>query len=304
MPWAEKKSDKRKKSRRQEEEEFYSTSQQERLDDLFQKGGEAFSEKHGGREDNFTRTGRKVRIGALVISVILFVGYLIATSEDENASQQSSGETKSVVDSSPTPAAPTVKRGYCVDSTEVTFITEVECGNRPWFRKQARANEEYRRLKSPALVTAKDNAGIQQENAALPLPPNGTIRSFAQGDRPALLKVKASGRYNYLVKMTKPNSTDTVMDLIVHADQKAEMKVPLGTFEIKWAAGQKWYGYERGKRYGPSTKFNKANQVFMFEQTVTKTSTERLTSTTVLEITLFEVVSGNMPSREIPENQF
>ena len=100
MPWAEKKkSDKRKNSGRQEEEEFYSTSQQERLDDLFQKGSEAFSEKHGGREDNFTRTGRKVRVGALVISAILFVGYLITTSEDKGASQSSPSQTKFVADS-------------------------------------------------------------------------------------------------------------------------------------------------------------------------------------------------------------
>ena len=121
MPWAEKKkSDKRKDSGRQEEEEFYSTSQQERLDDLFQKGSEAFSEKHGGREDNFTRTGRKVRVGALVISAILFVGYLIATSEDKGASQSSPSQTKFVADS----PLPNGKAGKLVnfEQTSTEFI--------------------------------------------------------------------------------------------------------------------------------------------------------------------------------------
>ena len=100
MPWAKKNKTKNEsKSDLNEEEEFYSTSQQERLDDLFQKGNEAFTEKHGGRGDNFTRTSRKVRIGALVISVILFIGYLIVTSEDKGASKGSPSQKKFVADS-------------------------------------------------------------------------------------------------------------------------------------------------------------------------------------------------------------
>jgi hypothetical protein len=251
MPWAKKnKTENKSKSDLNEEGKYYSTSEQERLDDLFQKGGEAFAEKDGGREGNFTRTGRKVRVGALVISAILFIGYLIVTSEDKEAPQSSPSQTKFVADS---------------------------------------------------LSPKPDNSGIQHKPKALPLPQNGKIRSFAQ-NRPAVLKVKTASGDHYLVKLTKPGSTDTVVDLFIRAGQAAEIKVPLGTFEIKWATGKEWYGYK--KKFGGSTILKKADELFTFEQTVTQTSSGTRTSTTVLEITLYEVASGNLRTKRIPPDQF
>jgi len=305
MPWANKKTrENQSKASSDSDDYFYSTSQQERIDDLFQTGHEAFGGKKSGESFRFSRIKRRIQRGALVVSAILFVGYLIATNQEENAVVHSPEKKKFVVDSAPTSAVPAARRGYCVDSSGVDFITEAACGNRPWFTTQSRAHEEYHRLKSPAVVTANDSAVAQQQLSAIPLPPNGTSRFFVKEERPALLKVKASGKYHYLVKMTRPNSTDTVVDLIVRAGQQAQIKVPLGTFHIKWATGQTWYGYEKGKRFGPSTDFNKADQLFTFEQEVTETSTGYMTSTTVLEITLFEVISGNMKSKDIPESQF
>ena len=53
MPWAKKnKPENKNKSGVNEEGKYYSTSQQERLNDLFQKGSKPVSEKDGGREDN------------------------------------------------------------------------------------------------------------------------------------------------------------------------------------------------------------------------------------------------------------
>ena len=251
MPWAKKnKPDNKNTSGVNEEGKYYSTSQQERLDDLFQKGSKAVSEKHGRREDNFTRTGRRVRVGALVISATLFVGYLIATSEDKGVSQSSSGQTKSVADN------PSQNQDYSVAKSKP----------------------------KPQL-----------------LPKNGTIRSFAQ-NRPAVLRVKTAGSSHYLVKLTRPGSRDAVVDLFIRAGNSAEMKVPLGTFEIKWATGKEWFGYN--DMFGRSTSLNLADELFTFEQTVTKTSSGTRTSTTVLEITLYAVASGNLRTKRISPDQF
>ena len=244
MPWAKKNKTKNKsKSDLNEEEEFYSTSQQERLDDLFQKGNEAFSEKHGGREGNFKRTSRKVRIGALVISVILLIGYLIVTSEDKGASKGSPSQTKFVAD-------------------------------------------------SPSPKT--DSSGTQYKPKPQPLPKNGTNRSFGQGERPAPLKVNTRGSDHHLIKLTKPGSTEAVMYLFIRAGQSAEMEVPLGIFEIKWATGKEWYGYK--KKFGESTGYGKSNKLVNFEQTATRFKGH--------EITLYPVASGNLSTKTISADEF
>ncbi len=245
MSWAKKKkSDKRTKSGRQKEGEFYSKSQQERLDDLFEKGRGAFSEEQDVNEDNFTGTGRKVRIGALVIGVILFVGYLMSTSEDEGATQSSSSKKE--------------------------FVKQ----NRPLL-------PDMRAVETKSL-------------SPLPLPINGKTRSFAQGERPAPLKVNTKGSDHHLIKLTKPGSTEPVMYLFIRAGQSAEMEVPLGTFEVKWATGKEWYGYK--KKFGESTAYGKANKLINFKQTATRVIGN--------EITLSPVRSGNLPSITISADEF
>ena len=244
MPWAEKKkSDKRKDSGRQEEEEFYSTSQQERLDDLFQTGHEAFGGKQSGESFRFSRIKRRIQKGALVVSAILFVGYLIATSEEKGVTQSSPSQTKFVADS-PLPNS--------------------------------------------------DNSGAQSRPKPQPLPKNGTIRSFAQGQRSAPLKVNTRGSDHYLIKLTRPGSTEAVMYLFIRAGQSAEIKVPLGTFEIKWATGAEWYGYK--KKFGESTAYGKAGKLVSFEQT----STEFIGH----QITLYPVPSGNLSTKTISADEF
>tara|TARA_Y100001934_G_C12360701_1_gene780551 strand:- start:27 stop:782 length:756 start_codon:yes stop_codon:yes gene_type:complete len=251
MPWAKKSKPKdQSKASVSEEGDYYATSQQERSDELFQKGSEAFSEKDSSREDNFTRIGRKVRVGALVISAVLFAGYFIAASEDEEASPSSPGKTKVVADS-------------------------------------PSKNQVYSETQS--------NAKPQ------PLPKNGAIRSVIQ-NRPAVLRVKTAGSDHYLVKLTRPGSRAAVVDLFIRAGHSAEVRVPLGTFEIKWATGKEWFGYN--DLFGRASSLNLADELFTFEQTVTKTSSGTRTSTTVLEITLYGVPSGNLRTKRISPDQF
>ena len=187
----------------------------------------------------------------IIIAAILFLGYLMSTSEDEGATQSSSSKKE--------------------------------------FVKQ-----------NPPLIP--DIGSVKNESESLPLPINGKTHSFAQGKRPAVLKVNTKGGDHHLIKLTKPGSTEAVMYLFIRAGQSAEMKVPLGTFEIKWAAGTKWYGYE--KEFGESTAYGKADKLFKFEQTVTQTSTGYTTSTTHRTITLFPVASGNLSTRSILADQF
>ncbi len=42
-----------------------------------------------------------------------------------------------------------------------------------------------------------------------------------------------------------------------------EIKVPLGSYIVKYAVGEKWYGEKY--LFGPETRYNKADEKFVFE---------------------------------------
>ena len=188
----------------------------------------------------------------IIIAAILFLGYLMSTSEDEGATQSSSSKKE--------------------------FVKQ----NRPLL-------PDMRAVETKSL-------------SPLPLPINGKTRSFAQGERPAPLKVNTKGSDHHLIKLTKPGSTEPVMYLFIRAGQSAEMEVPLGTFEVKWATGKEWYGYK--KKFGESTAYGKADKLFNFEQTITQTSTGYTTTMKGREITLYPVTSGNLSTKTISADEF
>ena len=88
-----------------------------------------------------------------------------------------------------------------------------------------------------------------------PLPAPGIISSVAD-PRLAPLTLQ-SGPKNHYVKLTDEQGRD-VLTVFVSAEQRIDVKVPLGTFTMSWASGHTWYG---------ETRFQRSNQPFEFIQT-------------------------------------
>ena len=55
----------------------------------------------------------------------------------------------------------------------------------------------------------------------------------------------------------------TIMTIFIRGGQSVEVDVPLGSYYLKYAVGEKWYGEKY--HFGPNTNYHKAYDVFTFE---------------------------------------
>jgi len=130
------------------------------------------------------------------------------------------------------------------------------------------------------------------------LPHNGAVNSSLTGERIATLKVNTKGESHYLVKLAPFHSANVGMTIVIHAGESIETKVPLGSYEFRYASGQKWYGYEN--RFGPTTAYYKGEGVMNF----TKERTANGYSILGHEVTLYTVSDGNYQTEAIDEKNF
>ncbi|MEK6200792.1 hypothetical protein [Psychrobacter sp. P11G5] len=123
---------------------------------------------------------------------------------------------------------------------------------------------------------------------------NGTIDLYTNQPRVAPLEIETSGSGYYLVKLVTTGTDDIVMTIFIHAGQSLTTEVPLGSYDIKYASGEKWYGYE--DLFGAETEYSKANSVFYFQDTGYQISG--------YNITLYQVTNGNLSTSEISASEF
>jgi hypothetical protein len=128
----------------------------------------------------------------------------------------------------------------------------------------------------------------------LPLPENGEIRTYTSDTPLAPFEIKSSAEANYLVKLVDAGNGKGVMTIFVRGGNTVNVKVPLGVYEVKYAAGDKWHGY--GSLFGPFTSYSKATTTFFFRQE------ER--QVTGYSITLYKVLNGNLRTEPINASQF
>ncbi len=126
------------------------------------------------------------------------------------------------------------------------------------------------------------------------LPYNGDIQMFSQGNRIAPFEIKTSSGDNYLVKLVSAGTGQPVMTIFVRGGNTVSTAVPLGTYEVKYASGEKWYGAEY--LFGPDTSYSKTSTQLRFEN-----RGEQISGYT---ITLYRVTNGNMRTQSIKPEQF
>lgn len=126
------------------------------------------------------------------------------------------------------------------------------------------------------------------------LPYNGEIQTYTYDDRVAPLKINTSYGSNYVVKLKDYYTKEPVMTIFVRGGSDIETKVPLGNFEITYASGDKWYGYNY--LFGPDTGYSKADEVFSFRNTGYQING--------YTITLYRVSNGNLRTTNINKSDF
>lgn len=116
-------------------------------------------------------------------------------------------------------------------------------------------------------------------------------RPIERGVAPLLIKTKPG--LNYFVKLVAPPDR-IVMTMFIRGGEYFETKVPLGTFEIRYAAGKTWYGEDC--RFGKQTAYSKADRPFQFE--VVDQGYSGYTVELIMQ------TSGNLPVSAISPDQF
>jgi len=84
------------------------------------------------------------------------------------------------------------------------------------------------------------------------------------------------------------------MMIFVRGGESIKTKVPLGEYEITYASGKIWYGYEN--LFGSETHYSKADEKFSFEKIDNKISG--------YTITLYPVIGGTLATEDINKSQF
>lgn len=128
----------------------------------------------------------------------------------------------------------------------------------------------------------------------LQLPSSGTIRRYTANQGVAPLEIKTSVGSNYLVKLEKISTGNNMLDVFIRGGSTIEIKVPLGIYRLKYAAGQTWYGYDH--YFGPATRYSKADSNFRFYD-----DGYRVSGYTV---TLYQVRDGNLSTSRLAAGQF
>ena len=135
---------------------------------------------------------------------------------------------------------------------------------------------------------------IKNKYPTIEMPYSGKTQSFTNESKVAPLTIETSVGSNYLVKIVDYYSKQEVMTVFVRGGDSRKIQVPLGVYEIKYASGEKWYGYQH--LFGDDTSYSKAENSFKFENTG-----YQITGYT---ITLYRVSNGNLRTSHINKSQF
>ncbi|MBW4644860.1 MAG: hypothetical protein KME23_18025 [Goleter apudmare HA4340-LM2] len=129
------------------------------------------------------------------------------------------------------------------------------------------------------------------------LPANGAVKQFWKStSKPILapLKIYIKGNRHYFIKVVNPKLNQSVLTVFIRAGKDVSVKVPIGTYEIKYATGTQWYG--ENNLFGANTLYGQAEKQLVFQVAGNKVRGYRLY--------LYPQVGGNLKTKPINRNQF
>ena len=76
----------------------------------------------------------------------------------------------------------------------------------------------------------------------LPLPNNGTVKYYTNAEPLAPLRIITRSNSNYYIKLENYYSGQIIASIFISAYETVDFDVPLGSYTLKYATGEKWYG--------------------------------------------------------------
>lgn len=128
-----------------------------------------------------------------------------------------------------------------------------------------------------------------------PVPKNGATRLFHKRPAVAPLEILTrAGSGHYYVKLGDWHNKRDIMTVFVREGQRASVKVPLGSYEIRYAVGKNWFGPKF--LFGPDTICSRAKEQFNFRR-----QGDRIRGYTV---ELFLQPQGNLKTQRMSKEDF
>jgi hypothetical protein len=150
---------------------------------------------------------------------------------------------------------------------------------------------------NPETFSARQPARAFTE-PLIPLPATGRIRSLWRSSPETVLAplrvVTATGSPNYYVKVVDWETHAARLVLFVRSGQTLSVRVPVGVYELRYAAGEKWYGEEY--LFGPETAYRRADEQFDF-----RAEGEKVSGFTV---ELIKQINGNLRETSMKPSDF
>lgn len=164
---------------------------------------------------------------------------------------------------------------------------DIDCLN-DWFTYQ-------KNILMQIAATGNVRAGLtENEMTAQALPQTGyTNQSNLQGEAPLQVRVPY-GSDHYYIKLENPYTKQEIASYFIRSGSTLNIHLPIGTYAIKYAYGQQWYGTD--DLFGPNTQYAKANQYFEFRFDGYQYNG--------YSIELIKQVNGNLQTSSIDPNQF
>lgn len=128
-----------------------------------------------------------------------------------------------------------------------------------------------------------------------PRPSNGSIFQFPSSAGVAPFTIKTSGSSDYYIVMQNSHDSSIKVSFYVRGGSTVEIDVPLGNYEVFYAAGDTWYGTEHA--FGSETDYYKCDDTFPF----TYSSSTGYTGWTLM---LYPVSHGNLDTDAINADEF
>ena len=128
-----------------------------------------------------------------------------------------------------------------------------------------------------------------------PLPTTGIVHQRIAERRVAPFQITAAEGNHYLLKLVDLYDGEEALSIFVRGGSKIEIDVPVGLYEVRYASGKVWYGYNY--LFGPETVYSKADKTFRFEISDNQTQGYSITLQQVF-------MEGNLREQHIKPEEF
>ena len=129
------------------------------------------------------------------------------------------------------------------------------------------------------------------------LPRSGIIKNYTRREAIAPFKIitdKYSDAENYYIKLIDSRTDKVAETIFVRSGDTVEVKVPVGSYKIRYATGHKWYGED--DLFGHGTSYAKSDKLLVFSYNGYYVNG--------MSLTLYKTRNGNFATNPIRAEDF